>query len=280
VGGVGLNPIMAATTTAEEKRAGQQFWDSNPCGGEWASYAKFAEWYAGVEPYAFDVLSAHPWMGTRVLEVGCGQGVVLNHLAGSGADTFGVDMSSVSIARTRAGAAELGHRVALSLSDAENLPFPSGAFDAVVSLGVLHHTPDTPKAVREVHRVLRPGGVAIVMLYRTGNPKWFATRLLRVVVRRRAEAAARLRPGHANEDARGTALLELFGVPTMQAFSNAEARRMFDGFSRVEVRNYAPGFRRIADMSPALRGFAGLFGWIDRRTESLWGFYQVIQATR
>jgi ubiquinone/menaquinone biosynthesis C-methylase UbiE len=275
------------TTTVDEKREGQQFWDANPCGGEWASYTAFAEWYSQTEPYAFNVLAGHSWDGRRVLEVGCGQGVVLNHLARKRADAFGVDMSIVSITRTRQGAAELGAQVHLSLSDAESLPFPNQSFDAVVSFGVLHHTPDTPRAVQEVHRVLKPGGTAIVMLYRTGNPKWWATSSIRAfsravdrASRRSARVANSMRSRRERDDSKGTALLELFGVPTMQAFSNAEARRMFHGFSRVEIRNYSPGFKRLADMSPVLRPLSALFGWIDRSTETGWGFYQVIEATR
>jgi ubiquinone/menaquinone biosynthesis C-methylase UbiE len=45
------------------------------------------------------------------------------------------------------------------ISDGERLPFRDESFDVVYSNGVLHHTPDTAGAIREVHRVLRPGGV-------------------------------------------------------------------------------------------------------------------------
>src|SRR6185312_8029573 len=51
------------------------------------------------------------------------------------------------------------------VADAERLDFPDNSFDIVYSHGVLHHTPDTAGAIREVHRVLRPGGRALVMLY-------------------------------------------------------------------------------------------------------------------
>lgn len=275
------------TASIQDKRDGQRFWDANPCGGEWASYAQFAEWYAETEPYAFEVLGAHQWEGKKVLEVGCGQGVVLNHLARKRARAYGIDMSAVSIARTRAGARELGCDVHVSLSDAENLPFPPESFDAVVSFGVLHHTPDTARSVAEVWRVLKPGGTAIVMLYRTGNPKWWATRAIRALSRhidrarqRQAHVASKMRAERRRDDAKGTALLELFGVPTMQAFSNEEARRMFAAYSSVGIVNYSPGFKRLADVAPRLKPLAGFFSWIDRTTQSSWGFYQVIRAVR
>lgn len=268
--------------------AGRDFWNSNPCGGTWASYSEFLDWYRAVEPYMFETVARQVWTGRRVLEVGCGQGPLLNHLPQYGAAVVGLDMSEASLRRAAEGARELGNEsVTLLQGDAEKLPFRDNTFDAVVSFGVLHHTPDTDGAVQEVRRVLKPGGTATVMLYRTGNPKWLATRTLRWWGRRRDRGAAagariadRSRQTHGVNDPRGTALLELFGVPTLKAYSNRDARAMFRGFSRVEIRNCQPGFRRMADIIPGLGPFELVLSWIDRRLAELWGFYQVIEARR
>jgi SAM-dependent methyltransferase len=277
--------VTAADT--RPKAAGREFWNSNPCGGKWASYSEFLDWYRTVEPYMFETLARHSWSGRRVLEVGCGQGPLVNHLPRFGAEVVGMDMSDASLRRAAEGMRELGHHsVRLLQGDAEKLPFADDSFDAVVSFGVLHHTPDTDGAVQEVRRVLKPGGTATVMLYRTGNPKWMATRTLRWWGRARdrrsrtESIADRSRRNHGVNDARGTALLELFGVPTLKAFSNDEARTMFRGFSHVEVRNCQPGFRRMADIVPGLGRAERLLSWIDRRFAHLWGFYQVIEARR
>lgn len=277
-----------STTDIPQKTAGREFWNSNPCGGKWASYREFLAWYRTVEPYMFETLARHSWQGRRVLEVGCGQGPLVNTLPEFGARIVGMDMSDASLRRAAEGVRELGHdAVRLLQGDAEKLPFADASFDAVVSFGVLHHTPDTDGAVQEVRRVLKPGGTATVMLYRTGNPKWWATALLRswgqARDRRRAardRIADRAREKHGVNDSRGTALLELFGVPTLKAYSNREALAMFRGFSAVEIRNVQPGFRRMADIIPGLRGVAPVLGWIDRRFAGLWGFYQVIEARR
>ena len=53
----------------------------------------------------------------------------------------------------------------LQIVDAENLPFEANSFDAVYSWVVLHHSPDTQKAVDEVYRVLKPDGQAKIMIY-------------------------------------------------------------------------------------------------------------------
>jgi SAM-dependent methyltransferase len=287
VGENSLTVETAAITDDREKRHGREFWNSNPCGGRWKSYAAFLEWYRRTEPYMFDIVARHPWQGRRVLEVGCGQGPLVNHLPQFGASMIGVDMSDASLMRAAEGVRELGwnKRVRLLQSDAEKLPFADDAFDAVVSFGVLHHTPDTAGAIDEVRRVLKPGGLAIVMLYRTGNPKWMATRFLRVLGRLRDRRASqqtgdRSRLPHGVDDARGTALVELFGVPTLKAFSNAESRKMFREFARVDIRNCQPGFRRMADIIPNLRFAERLLAWIDRRFANSFGFYQVIEAVK
>jgi ubiquinone/menaquinone biosynthesis C-methylase UbiE len=61
----------------------------------------------------------------------------------------------------------------LQVADAENLPFPSNTFDLGYSWGVLHHTPNTEKALAELVRVVRPGGEIKIMLYnRRGMYAW------------------------------------------------------------------------------------------------------------
>lgn len=268
---------------------GKSFWDLNPCGGEWGSCKDFLSWVEDTEPYCFEIIRSYEWAGKKVLDVGCGQGTVVNYLPRLKATTFGLDMSRQSIVRAAAGAKELGfsERVHLCTADAESLPFPDCSFDIVLSFGVLHHTENTAGAVREIWRVLKPDGLALVMFYRTGNPKWWMTRLIRTVsslvdriVGEPYYIANRLRPKHEGGDVRGTALLELFGCPILKAFSNRQVRKMFGIFQRVFISNYQPGFRRLADIVPILRAVEPLLAKIDGRFTKVWGFYQVIQGRK
>jgi len=271
------------------KQEGSEFWDQNPCGGLWPSYLEFMAWIQNTEPYIFNILKRIDWVGKCVVEVGCGQGTTANYLPQYGAQVYGLDMSFESIQSARFGARELGHmnRTRFLQADAERLPLPGGFFDLALSIGVLHHTVDTARGVREIHRLLKPGGTAIVMLYRSRNPKWWLTQMLRAYSRlvdritgQPATLANRIRTRQSAGNAAGTALLELFGVPILKAFSNAESKRLFSDFSEIKISNYQPGFRRLVDILPVLRLFAKLLLWLDQRTENMWGFYQVIEARK
>jgi SAM-dependent methyltransferase len=107
--------------------------------------------------------------GQRVMDYGCGPG---HDLVGFGtfstcAHLVGVDVSSSSVAESRARMALHGIAadVILLEADTPTLPFEDGAFDHIHSSGVLHHTPDPVGILRELRRVLRPGGTANVMVY-------------------------------------------------------------------------------------------------------------------
>lgn len=277
------------TNSAQQKTEGQRFWDTHPCGGQWTNYAEYMAWIQRAEPYGYSIVGQYDWTQKRDLDIGCGQGALANYLPRLGATVVGVDMSAVSLLRTMAGAAEVGNvdRVRLSAADAGHLPFPTDCFDAVSSMGVLHHTPDTRKGVQELHRVLIPGGLAIVMLYRSGNPKWWMTWVMRGLSRlvysftREPQAIAnRLRARHRADDRRGTALMELFGVPVLKAFSNRQACQMFGMFSEIRISNHQPGFGRMVVILPWLKPIGQFLQWFDRRVKNMWGFYQVIEARK
>lgn len=104
--------------------------------------------------------------GRRVLDVGCGNGYVLRGYAHHGATAVGVDLTRTALGLTRRRFALAGLPApALVEASAELLPFPAASFDAVTCMGVVHHTPDDARAIRELIRVLRPGGRLMLMVY-------------------------------------------------------------------------------------------------------------------
>lgn len=100
--------------------------------------------------------------GSRVLDVPCGGGVALRGLRpGQGVEYVAADISQRMLDRTAARAEALGvaDQVTGRLADVGDLPFPDAAFDLVVTFTGLHCFPDPARAVVEMCRVLRPGGV-------------------------------------------------------------------------------------------------------------------------
>lgn len=100
-----------------------------------------------------------PVEGRRFLDCGCGGGEYVRALAATGARAVGVEIEA---AKLRA-AARSGAGAGLSRGDLQRLPFPDGAFDLALVNEVLEHVPDDLVALREVHRVLRPGGRVVVL---------------------------------------------------------------------------------------------------------------------
>jgi len=131
-------------------------------------------------PFA-EIMRLPELAGKRVLEIGCGMGLHSEMLARAGAELTAVDLSptSVKATKTRLDLKKLGADV--REMDAETLELPSGEFDLVWSWGVIHHSSRTGRIVREVERVLRPGGEARLMVYNLeGMPAYItlATRYL------------------------------------------------------------------------------------------------------
>ena len=93
----------------------------------------------------------------------------------AGARVTAVDITERGVSLTRARLRLAGLDAEVRVANAEELPFADAAFDVVTSFGVLHHTPDTAHALREVARVLRPSGTTYLMFY---NRNSFAYRVL------------------------------------------------------------------------------------------------------
>ncbi len=93
----------------------------------------------------------------RLLDVGCGTGAACRSAASVTASVVGIDLSPEMVRQAREFASGLAN-VHFEIADSEHLPFDDGAFTAVVCSNSFHHYPDPGRAVREMTRVLAPGG--------------------------------------------------------------------------------------------------------------------------
>jgi SAM-dependent methyltransferase len=94
----------------------------------------------------------------RVLDLGAAQGVCVAALVGAGYDAVGVEPWSEAIGASREVAGATGRPIEVLEGTATEIPYPDRSFDLVHAQSVMEHVPDLEGALREVHRVLKPGG--------------------------------------------------------------------------------------------------------------------------
>ena len=97
----------------------------------------------------------------KILDVGCGMGIIHNLYPQR--DIMGIDISPGMLRH---------HKGKHQLASADNIPFGDNTFDSVVCRSVLHHIPETNKALNEIYRVLKPGGKFVCW---ETNKSWLAT---------------------------------------------------------------------------------------------------------
>jgi len=292
---------------ANLKERVRAFWQANPCGTKFADVApgsrrfyelveqhRYAtEWHI---PGAADFASTR---GLKVLEIGCGLGTDGAQFAKAGADYTGVDLTdaAIELARKRFELFDLPGN--FQTSDAESLDFADNSFDLAYSHGVLHHTPDTARAIQEIHRVLRPGGRAIVMLYHRGSYNYrVGIRILRragaqliktetgmkLVNKMTGEPVESLREharilntnsnGHVSSEELLNRSTDGAGNPLARVYSRKEARALFKDFREVELRAYFLNKRFV----PVIGNFMPRS--IESALASRWGWHLWIYATK
>ena len=128
--------------------------------------------FADLDQYHFEklhhlleLIHFDEWKGKDVLDVGCGAGVEVVRFARAGARVTGVDIAESAIALARQNLVQQGLSAQLEVADGEHLPFHDASFDLVFAHGVVQYTGDDRAMVREIHRVLRPGGLAVFQGY-------------------------------------------------------------------------------------------------------------------
>lgn len=211
--------------------------------------------------YLEDYVDFPRFRGKKVLEVGCGVGIDTLQFARAGAEVTAIDLTQNAVDLARANLARAGLQAAIQLGNAEALDFPAESFDAVYSHGVLHHTVDTRQSVQEVHRVLRTGGVAIIMLY--NKYSW-----LNLVA-----ALSGTPIENAEKDA-----------PIVRRYSTRECRKLFGRFRNVEIHvdRFPKRTVKFDNIFAKLNNWilVPFFEWLPRPVKQPFGWHIMIRATK
>lgn len=264
------------------KEGVRRHWDAQPCGTRDIPEHDRARFFSELEreryswePYISAFARFDRGRGRDVLEVGVGAGTDFINWVRHGAHATGVDLTPRGVELTRERLVLEGLHAQLRVADAERLPFADASFDIVYSYGVLHHSPDTRGAIREVHRVLRPGGTALVMIYHV--PSWVGFMLWFL------HCAARMRPWRSPR----WAIYHYLESPGTKAYSKREARALFDQFRHVRVTTQL-SHGDLLLMRPSDRYASGLHRmmwrlyprWLVRRTGNVFGTNLFIEAVK
>jgi SAM-dependent methyltransferase len=156
------------------KNAVIDYWNGEPCGTQAAKSPRFSREYFdeieafrySTEPEIFSFAQFSRFCGQKVLEVGIGAGTDFLQWVRSGARAYGVDITEEAVKHAKYRLDQYGLVAEdIRVADAENLPFSDDYFDLVYSFGVIHHSPDTVKAIEEIIRCTRYGGLIKLMVY-------------------------------------------------------------------------------------------------------------------
>lgn len=275
------------------------FWEVHSCGSDHVARSDWRQFFLDydafkqrTEPHVAEEIRGLNVKGLRVLEIGIGQGSEAQQLIQAGARYSGIDLTAESVARVERRCALFGlPHDRLAQMNAEHLDFPDASFDLVFSHGVLHHSPRIAIIVAQIHRVLKPGGRAVVMLYHRHSVNyWISIALIRrfgifalmlpgvasLVSRLTGEPMDRLMKHVANLKREGWRYLRLkrfIHVATdgpenvySSVYSRARAAQLFSGFTNVVTtchhlhERQLPGIRSL--LTPRFKAALGRrFGW-------------------
>jgi len=247
------------------------FWEANPLCAEFIPYEPGTpEFFREHDRLRFESEPPeiqrrfYEWdqhSGKRILDVGCGIGYVAALYAKGGAKVTAVDITEKGVEITKKRLAYLGLSGEVQVANAEELPFPNDSFDVVTSFGVLHHTPDTAKALREVLRVLKPGGTTYLMFYHRNS---FAYRVL-FPAKRLLQSSWRGKSAQDQVNA-----VDGAANPLGKVYTRQEITALLPGFMAFRFSTWELNFHHAGKIPKPLRDFMA----------SRWGWFLYVRATK
>jgi ubiquinone/menaquinone biosynthesis C-methylase UbiE len=255
------------------KKLIQEYWQKNPCGTQFARskedikqyFSEIEEHRYSVEPFIHSFGQFTRWRGKKVLEVGVGAGTDHIQFGRAGALITGMDITPAAVELTQKRFELEGLKANVLQADAEFLPFRDESFDFIYSWGVVHHTPDTQKAIDEIYRVYKKGGKVCIMIYHRYSILAFALYFYYGFLR--GKPFRTIRDVLSNH-------LESQGT---KAYSTREARRMFRKFKDIDIKLILTPYDKNA-VRPKI--FRKMLSPILNNLPSSLGFFMVVQGRK
>jgi len=272
----------------------KDWWENNPMTYDWEDENQVAksltkEWFKKIDEKFFSISEefAHPnsnsepfselinlqeLKGKKVLEIGCGMGSHSGLLAKYAKELTSIDITKTAINTTNKRFELFGLNNAKAINvDAENMPFENDSFDFIWSWGVIHHSNDTNKIAKEIHRVLKIGGKSTVMIYNKNSTRYYIHGLYQGIFRLKF--------------LRYNSLYKVNMTFTdgfiARHYTRKSARNLFKAFTDIKflVRDAGPasviiGWGRLLKIFPKI--FKPINQWINFR----WGWFLIINLKK
>ncbi len=161
----------------------KDFWNDNPVGSNFVAYQQDKSFYEkydtfrySTEGHILEELDKIDFKDKKVLEIGLGQGADSMQIIERGAIYHGIDLTEESVRRVKERFSLYNKAYKeVQVANAEAIPYEDNFFDIVYSHGVIHHSHKIENIVAEIHRVLKPGGKAIIMLYHKNSFNYYVS---------------------------------------------------------------------------------------------------------
>lgn len=171
------NSILNSTATGKSSEAMQgevaAFWNAEPCDSENSRLSPTTQaYYQEIEAdrYTYqghiqEILNWLTWQDKNILEIGTGVGTDARQVIARGANYHGINVDPGTCESTRMALKVFELAGDVQRMSATEMSFETNAFDSVYSFGVLHHIPEVQKSISNIHRVLKPNGYLLFMVY-------------------------------------------------------------------------------------------------------------------
>ena len=192
---------QSSQQAVEWQKANYSWWQNNPMRYDWKEKVSPKEFtkefyieidrrfffnakeYSNWKKIPFDTFINFESLKEKdVLEIGVGNGSHAQFLAQYSKSFIGIDITDYAVESTRKRMEIFGLKAEIIKMDAEKLEFNDNSFDFIWSWGVVHHSANTEQILKEIQRVLRPGGEAVIMIYHRGWWNYYIIGALRGII--------------------------------------------------------------------------------------------------
>ena len=192
---------VSEESLASVQAGNRQWWTERTMSYDWKNKIKAEkmtpEWFDeidrrfihGARLFAHDkvpfdrIIPFESLKGKKVLEIGCGMGLHTELMIKAGADVTSIDLSDTSVLVTSTRTKNKNLSGQIVQMDAVELQFPDETFDFIWSWGVIHHSSHTGRIIKEMYRVLKPGGESRVMVYHLDGMPAYITMVRRYLLK-------------------------------------------------------------------------------------------------